>query len=405
MKSNKTIQAQKPINHQTNKPGYILVFTLVIMAIMMVMIYYSSTILFAETGIARNQKAASVSLNLAEAGLQEAMWRIQNDTTTKDAFVAGSANINITHPQALLTGGSYQFNILSTAPAAATITATGFDQFGARQAQRKISLNVIQTATAGAYSYDAALLVGGPNSGNAYIHNMNITYGTGFDPGGIVSAGSIDIGNANINVTKDILANGSISTHNSNVSYSGTEQANYPTAFTMPGIDVSSDNPNSYKSQAIGHNQYYTSAAFANLIKTKTTFNGIVYVAGSGGVTIKNKNLTFNGALISEGTITITNASLYVYHNPEPSGLITLGNLSVTNATLNIEGLVYIGVQSAVSTNANITVTGAILAHDFSGNNANLQLNFKKDWVSETLTGGGSGSTPIIKFQHWEEEY
>jgi hypothetical protein len=76
----------------------------------------------------------------------------------------------------------------------------------------------------------------------------------------------------------------------------------------------------------------------------------------------------------------------------------------VTNATINIEGLVYVGVQSSASVNANITVTGAILTHDFYGNNCNLTLNFNKDWVNETLAGG-STQTPVIRMEHWEEEY
>ena len=388
-----------------NKRGYILVSVLVIMIVMLAIVFILADTLLSELAISRNQKAATVSFNLAEAGVQEAIWQIQNNIEIKDAFMAGTVDVTIPHTQALLPGGSYEFNILHTAPGAATITATGFDQFGVKLAQRIINLNVIQTGTVSAYPYDAALLVGGPGSGNVYFHNMNITHGESFDPGSINSGGNIDIGNANIDVTKDILANGTINTHNSNVNHDGTEQANYPTAFALPGIDVNSDSPNSYKSQAIAQNQYYTATTFTNLIKTQTTFNGVVYIAGSGGVTIKNKSLTFNGALVSEGTVTVTNATLNIYHNPAPSGLITLGNLNVVNATLNIEGMVYVGVLTSASVNSNITITGAILAHDFYGNNMNLTLNFKKDWVNETLAGGGTGTTPIIKLQHWEEEY
>lgn len=385
--------------------GYVLISVLVIMIVMLAIVFVLADDLLSELAISRNQKAATVSFNLAEAGVQEAIWQIQNNIEIKDEFMAGTVNRTISHSQALLSGGSYEFNIKSTAAGAATITATGFDQFGVKQAQRKINLNVIQTGTVDIYPYDAGLLVGGPNGGNAYFHNMNLIFGAGFDPASISSAGNINISNANVTVTKDILANGTISDHNSNVTYAGTEQGNYSNAFNLPGIDVNSDSPTSYKNQAIAQNQYYTATAFADLIKTQTTFNGIVYVAGSGGEEIKNKTLTFNGALISEGTITVTNATLNIYHNPAPSGLITLGNLNVTNATLNIEGLVYVGVQTSASVNANITITGAMLAHDFYGNNMNLTLNFKKDWVNETLAGGGTGTTPIIKLQHWEEEY
>lgn len=400
---NKMTNSKLQISKTKNK-GYILISVLVIMIVMLAIVFILADALFSELAISRNQKAATVSFNLAESGVSEAIWQIQNNTTTRDAFVAGDANITINHSQALVSGGSYEFNILSTAPGAASISSTGLYNFGDKTAQRRITLNVIQTGSAEPYAYDAALLVGGPNSGNVYLHNMNVTL-TG-EPASIASAGNISIGTANINVNKDILANGTISTQNSTVTYAGTKQDNYSTSFLLPGIDVSSDCPSSsYKCQAIAQNQYYTASQFSNLIKNQTTFNGIVYIAGSASVDIKNKNLTFNGLLVSEGTIIITNASVNVYHNPAPSGIITLGNLTVTNANLNVEGLVYVGVLSSSSVNANINITGAILAHDFYGNNANLTINFKKDWVNETLEGGGTHGTPVIEFDHWEEEY
>jgi len=388
------------------KKGYILISVLVIMTVMLIITYFLADALFSETSIARNQKASTLSFHLAEAGTQEAIWRIQNDANARTTFLNTTNGVTtFSHNPALINNGAYNVTVQNTAKGAATITATGLYSFGLKQAQRVITLNVTQTNNVVTYDYDAALLVGGPNSGNIYLHNLNLNYGAGYDPSSIASGGTIDIGNANVNVNRDILANGAITAHNSTVHYGGTEQQNYPTAFIIPGIDVNSNAPTSYKSQAIAQGHYYTSAQFATLINSQTTLTGIYYVAGAGGITIKNKNITVNGLLISEGNVTITNANVTINHNPGPSGLLTLGSLSVTNANLAIQGLTYVGVQAAASVNANITITGALLAHDFSANNINLTLNFKKDWVNETLSGGGTAGTPVIHFQHWEEEY
>ncbi|AKM82067.1 TPA: hypothetical protein DD449_03135 [Candidatus Berkelbacteria bacterium] len=393
------------IKRNTTSKGFVLVSVLVIMSVLLVIAYYLADVLYSEYSIARNQRSASIALNLAEAGTQEAIWRIQNDSSARDTFLNSLDGQTIIPAKNLTTGGSYTVTIQNIAKATATITSTGYDKLGTKTAQRKITLNVTQSNKPTTYPYEAALLVGGPSSGNIYLHNMTLNYDDGYDPASIASAGNINIGNATIHVSQDILANKSIAVQNSTVDQGGTQQQNYSTPFEMPGIDFNSDSPSSYKSLAIAQGHYYTSDQFNNLLEVQTTFNGIFYVAGAGGVTIKNKSITFNGALISEGSVNVTNANLNIFHNPAPSGLLTLSNFNVTNANIHIEGLLYVGVLSAASNNANITIIGAVLAHDFSGNNCNITLNFKKDWVNETLSGGGVQGTPVIKFQHWEEEY
>lgn len=389
--------------------GYVLISVVVIIMVLVAMMYFFSDALFSELTITRNQKSATEGFHLAEAGVQEAVWRIQNDTTTRNTFLNTTNGLTtFTHPTAFLSGGSYNVSIQNTDKAVATITATGYLQVGLKTAQRKITTNVYQATADGPYTENGALFVGGPNSGNIYLHNLTVTYGAGYDPASIESGGNINIGNANISLSKDLLANKTITSKNSTISLpppvppldpGGIQQSNYPGAFNLPTVST-----DLYKTQAQAQGQYYTSAQFATLIKTKTTFNGVVYVGGTGGVTVKNKNLTINGVLVSEGSVDITNANIDINHSPGPSGLITLGNFSSTNANINIEGLLYVGIAASASVNCNITITGAILAHDFSANNITLKLNFKKDWVNETIQGG-SNNPPVIKMQHWEEEY
>lgn len=390
MKNIKTIQ--------TKKQGYILVFTLVILSIMMVMVYYSSSVLFAETAIARNQKAATVALNLAEAGIQDAKWQIQNDPSARTTFLNSENGHTSIPTKTLLSGGTYTVDIQNDAKASATITSTGFYNFGSRTAQRKITLKVIQNGSTEPYSYDAALFSG---AGGIDLNNVTIN-GGGPDPWSIYSGGIIDFGNSSvITVPKDILANGSISPGNSTINYDGAETANYPTEFVMPGNGLAS-----YATQSlVPPNHNYTPAQFATATAVgQPPLSGIVYV--NGNVEIKNRSVTINGLLVVSGSISVNHANLTINHvSGEPSGLIAGNSFDATNATINITGLVYASYISSASVNTSITITGAILAYSFDAVNITLTLNLDKTLVNDVLIGGGNTGSPIIEFNHWEEEY
>ncbi len=409
--------------------GYTLLIVMILMMLLLAVVYYYSEGQFTELIIARNNKGADVAFSLAEGGVQEAIYRIQYDPATRTNFLTTNNGVtNFSHSNGLINNGSYTVAIQNTAQAAATITATGSYQMGTRTSQRKITLNVIQATQPPPYNYDASLLVGGPNPGDINLNNATINYDNGYDPSSLIGGGNITANNVSINMTKDIisdktinvnnvtvtaggniLASQSIKTNNAVMNYGGQMTPNYPNqTYSLPAVDITSDcsvDLNSYKCLAQTQGHYYTSAQFAQLIKPKnTTLTGIYYVAGSGGVTLNNQNLTITGALVSEGTVSANNASLTIKNNNGPSGLFTLQNFSVNNANIYIEGLVYIGVQSSMSNNAIIKIVGAILAHQFTGNNVTITLDFKKDWVNQALQPGSTQS-PVIRFDHWEEDY
>ena len=388
--------------------GYILISVCVVMSVLLIMTYFFADSLFSELSIARNEQSATIAFHLAESGIQEAVWRVENDSTTRNTFLDTTNGVtNFNHANGLLNGGSYNVSIQNTAKGAAEITSTAYYQIGTKQAQRKITLKVNQSNTTYTYPYDAGLLVGGATPGNIDLHNMTLALNSSPDPNNMITTGNVSIGNASATVSQNIIANGAVSTNNSVVTTGGTTQQYSTNIYTIPGVDLTSSDPGSYKSLATAQNQYYTSSQFATLIKNQTSFNGVVYVAGTGGVTIKNKNITINGALVSEGTININNANLTINHTSGPSGLITLQNLNFNNAAINIAGLVYAGVQGAASNNVVLNVTGAVLANSFSGNNCAVTINFNKSLVNEALAGGGTNNTTgtIIEMKHWEEEY
>lgn len=414
------------ILHPKKERGYILISVLVIMMIMLIITYFLADALFSEVSIARNQKAATVAFNLAEAGISEAIWRIQYDPTARNEFLNSQNGQTIIPLKSLLPGGTYSVVIINTAPGAATITSSGYFVIGLKQAQRVITVNVIKATLPPPYSVNGALFVGGPNPGDLYINNTPITYDPGYDPASLVAGGNLYIGNTSINMSDSYLVNKQITfqnatitaganiyagldiiSKNSQVTYGGQMLPNYTLPeYNLPAVDITADcsiDANSYKCLAQNQNQYYTAAEFNELINHTTTLNGIIYVA-AGGVTLKNnQTLTVNGILVSEGMIYLDNSALTINHTSGPAGLITLTNISVNNAVVKIDGLVYIGTSAAASNNANITVNGAILAHEFTANNIFLKLNFKPDWVNESIQPGTN--PPVIQFQHWEEEY
>lgn len=390
-----------------NKPSYVTIVVLILMMVLMTITYFFASALFSETAIARNNKGAQVAFSLAEGGIQEAIYKVQYDTATRDTFLnTTNGTTTFSHSSALVPNGSYQVTIQNTDKAAAKITATGFYQMGLKQAQRVSTLNILQTTTPGAYTLDAVLFVGGPDSGDISFTNANVTHDDGYDPSSMIGGRDISFKNANVNMTQDIRANRDITRQNSNIVVGGVIQANDPTTYSMPNIDVTSDcsvNANSYKCLAQTQGTYYgSSQSYVN--KSNLIFNGITYVAGD--ITFTNvSGLIINGALVAEGSISFTNVSnLVVNHSSGPSGLITLKNLNTTNMTGSINGLVYVGVQSSVAVNTNLTITGAIFAHQFTATNANLKFNFKPDWVNDAIQPNNSQS-PVIQLQHWEEEY
>lgn len=425
-----------------NRRGYVLISVLVIMLVMLGIAYFLTDTLFSEAAITRNQRSATSAFHLAEAGVQEAIWRIQNDTTARETFLnTTNGQTNFSHDPALLTGGSYEVSIQNTAKAAATITATGFYQMGLKTAQRKIKVSVTKADTPPPYDYDGAVFTGG-STGEEDITlnfiNLQVT-GTHLvdhdnDPatpevaqpwGSLISNRDIWYTLSTLNIAKDIIAKRNIRNLFSSVTVGGQIKANDPGTYTMPVIDVSSDNANSYKSKAIAQNQYFTAKAFDDLIHAQhnLTFSGVVYVAG--GINIKAKTfseppptVTVNGVLAAEGAIDVgapmRKGTLTVNHvEGQPSGVITLSKFTAwAYSVININGLVYVGDRFGVdpwfnldNSTKDIVIKGGVLCRRFDANGVRtIKIDFNQDYINETLQTNPP-ATPIIETQHWEEEY
>jgi len=419
------------------KNGYILVPTIVILSVILALVYFLTDGLISELAISFNQKGASLSFNLAEAGVQEAIWRVQNENSTKSTFLnTTNGTTNFSHNNALINGGSYSVSIQNTARAAADIVSTGYYAIGNKTAQRKIIVKITKANTPPPYNYDGAIFTGGSTGEeDVTLRNMtlNITGSHSIDDdndpltpmitepwGSLLSSRDVWFTDSTINVSRDILANRNIRNNDSSITVGGTINDYASQTLNMPAIDTSSTNPGSYKSLAQTYGHYYTNSQFQDLIDSgNVNLSGIVYVSGSQGVIISNNHsLTINGILVSEGSIDVGSPSkkgtFTINHTEgQPSGVITMSKFTVwANGVVSINGLVYIGdrfsfdpYDSHTPTSQNINVTGGFLSRRLEGTGPRiLNINFNQDYINEALLPNPN-ETPIIQTQHWEEEY
>lgn len=412
--------------------GYALISVIVIMMVLLAITLYLADALFTELTISRNQKSATVAFHLAEAGIQEAIWRIQFDPTTRNSFLnTTNGETTFNHNPALLTNGSFEVTIKNTAEASADITSFGYYQIGLKQAQRRILVKVTTATGNPPYDLYGAILTGGA-SGEEDITITNTTLNiTGSemidhdnDPltpdqltpvASLISNRDIWFTDSTVNIAKDIIAKRDYRDISSDVTLGGTIKENDTGDYEMPEIDVTSEETDSYKSLAQAQNQYFDDQTFADMLDDGSlNFTGVVYVAGGSGISINsNRSLSVTGVLVSEGSIDVGKpnqaGTLTINHSGDnPSGVIALNKLTVhSGGQVTIDGLVYIGDRFSFDPSASktIDIEGGVLARRFSGNGprtVNIELN--RAWINQVLQQTPD-ETPIIQTQYWEEEY
>lgn len=417
--------------------SYILTSVLVIMMVLSAIVYFATDNLMSELSIAQNQKSATICFHLADAGVQEAVWRLQHENSARNTFLNTTDGVTtFNHDPALLAGGSYEVTIQNTALATATINAVGHFSSGLKTARRQISVKVTKADTPPPYDNDGAIFTGG-SVGEEDITldlvNLNVTGSRMVDDdndpetpeveepwGSLVSNRDIWYTLSTLNIAKDIIAKRNIRNVLSSVTVGGEIKENDPGTYSMPSLDITSDNIGSYKSLAIAQNQYYTAQQFSNMLENagSLTLSGIVYVAGNGINIERGRSLTINGVLVSEGSIDIGSntrqGTLIVNHSGNnPSGVVTLNKITAwSNSVIDIEGLVYVGdrfdIDPWYNLNPNsqaISIDGGLLCRRFNAHGlrtVNIHLN--SDYINQTLLPNPD-ETPIIQTQHWEEEY
>ena len=136
-----TIKSQS----QQNSPGFILASAMVIMGAMLFLATGLFDFLYNETRLVTGQKLATQTYYLAEAGVQYAFWRLQQDPNLQDSFKHNPDwEINFNQNNLLTNSGSYTVTIKNQDLAQGTITATATLTFNNFSNQRVVKSKLFQ---------------------------------------------------------------------------------------------------------------------------------------------------------------------------------------------------------------------------------------------------------------------
>ena len=365
-----------------------------------------------ESKISKVQFLATKNYYLAETGIHDMIWKIQNDAATRQAFLNGtlSSSNNITKTNIFGdAAASYQVTAANTTTSEAWIIATSTYQIGNNISQRVVK-SYISKATGSTADWEFTVFAGG--RGSQQNGNFNFT-GSGViltSTGGRLHAnqllkikgGELKINNGGITASNNIIVNagGKLTLNNS------YQEAPTSTIDTLQ-IDFDSALPTSWKNRA---DTTYTSAQFSNLANN-TTLNGIIYVTGAASIT--GKNMTINGVLVASGNLSITNAGNTFVINADPvkgGGLLSKGNISITTSggSVTVNGLIYSGNKlSMTSAGTNFTINGSMSGFDadVTASGGSIILNYTPANFQPVIDPTYNSTSPIIQINHWEEQY
>lgn len=395
--------------------GFVLV---AVAAIMTALFFLGSYFLEQSTGeirISKSENAATKAYYLAEAGANEAVFKLKNDATWKSKFLLGTLSGDTVSRNAVFdSNGSYTIAATSVGDALADVTVTATYLVGSQQAKRVIKTRFAR-ADNPASEWSQSLYgggTGGQQNGNVTV-NRNCTINGGKVHANqtikVTSKSTLTINDAAVSASNNIIVN-----NQSTLTLNNSTQSEGDPTVGMPQIDFDSASATSLKNRA---DQTYTAAAFAAL-PSGTILNGVTFVNGNAAWT--NKNLTINGILASSGDITISlnaNKTVTINSNEQTgSGLLGKDDVQVTldQATLTINGLLYASKEldiDVASTNndATFTITGGVIGWhlDIDGyDKGACTITFDQDLAWAPLDPVLNGTeSPIIEVNHWEEQY
>src|SRR3989338_293304 len=143
---------KQPINSNQQK-GFVLILSVLILTTLLMVGSYLIASATSENKIAQAQALATKNYYLAESGVNEMIWKIQNDAVTGQAFLSGSLNASHDLNRSNVFGdsnASYQVSARNTVDTEAWIIATSTYQIGNNVSQRVVKSYVTQATGSGA---------------------------------------------------------------------------------------------------------------------------------------------------------------------------------------------------------------------------------------------------------------
>ena len=393
--------------------GIILISVTLVLGVLVLLAFYFLDFVITDSKISSSQNFSTQTYYSTEAGIQEAIWKIKNDSDWNNNFQTNpNWTETITRNNPFGIGASYVVTITSTDLGEAEISVIGTNQSGQSTAQRVVKTMIFQALNP--LPLDN-ILIFADHKINFNGANLNIY------SGGIFANHNIETTFfSNINIEQDAYSVRDISTSwSSTFTANDYHASNFPPApepIEMPQIDFDSSDPNSFKNQA---DNIYTANQFTTLMENSSnlTISGITYVTGN--ITIpRGQVLNVSGVLVADGNINIgteiwpfwKSAPFVSISAPglEPSGLLTKKSITFGSFSdhIGVSGLIY--ADNSISINAlnlDLVLNGGVICRDFSVFNLWDTLNFTYNKAKIDTTLGNPVTSPVINIEHWEEEY
>jgi hypothetical protein len=450
-------------SYNNEKEGVILIFAILILSIILFTSIYFLSFSLTGSKISLSQANATKAYYLAEAGVEEAIFKLKNNTSWKNAFETqptiedpncSSWSIpDYERDPALIDQGSYKISIENLGCARAKITSISMIMVGDKKiAQRVIKTEVFKPINTDNDISDFGIFTGGSSE------NLTISSADSFNihNGSIFSNNKIKLQfSSNVNVDKKALANNKIdistspnesylnasSTCSNNICEGDCSEGCPPNEISMPILDfglylqASKNNDCSLVRTDGETNCYFSSSEkFEKMLWDNypdIILNGVIYV--NGDINIRaGQDMVVNGTLVSGENKNINIGEENAWFRPEwpyarygycdikiyrpdensPSGILAQKKINIGGwlgtglASLYIEGLVYSGYEMKVSSiNAAMEIHGGIATSKFTLSSMwnGFDIYLDPDIIIDTF--GSSGYAPVISINHWEEEY
>lgn len=352
-----------------NQGGVISIIAFLTLGVLLLLGSYFLIFTLTESKISKSQQVGSQIYCLAEAGINEALWKLKNDDTTADGDAAwandfidsdknpypGGGYWSATFFRSDVLGGSYTVTIQNTARARGRIISTATTTFAGEKVAQRIVKTIVFKSLASPVSESAVF-----SGGTSENIDLNFTY-LKIDKGNLFSNNNLNIsGGSQVKVydnleTSEILEGQVKAVQNLALTggseivtstaqcakntctemcagYTPGSESCPPDSVSVPVVDFDSSDPTSFKSRAqtaqdanecqvlcqkAGQSQYQCST---KCIFTSSEFENLLWEVGEDGTLTLNNAITYvagsielrggrrlvvNGSLVADDNIAI----------------------------------------------------------------------------------------------------
>lgn len=410
----------KLIHNKKSESGAVLLFTMVLFTIMILMMGAMATYTASEVASHRISVNKEKALNIAEAGVEMAIWKLNNQ-----AGYSGESNTSF-------GGGTYDISVTTVDSSKKTITVTSYIPNNSNStSSRTIKVNANIGTTTISFHYGAQVGAGGlqmsnnsrivgsvfsggniTGSGNATITNDVIVSGNGHNISGMDVNGNVLAYTCTNSVIDGNLTYVTGGTNNCSVN--GTTSTQSDEIATQP-LPISQDQIDTWKGEALAGgttgNLTLSGSQTMSLGPKKITgdlsisnsailtLTGPVYVTGnitisnSGKIKLASSYGSLGGVILSDGTINPSNSSMLEGSGQNSSYLLVLST-SASSSAITVSN----SASGAIfyANNGGINVSNNFSAREVTGYrlimNNNATITYESGLADTFFSSGPGGS-------------